>query len=127
LPETRITMDSHLNGFAYSSFSFQPFSGIFLLVKGWTKTSYLLIPLTFSILSVLVGIIQINRFAFVWNGYCHLVGGFVFAILATLCFLSVVIIKLVCSYHKDYLKRLKLKVHKAYPLVITRSARGIKP
>jgi len=91
--------DTYYYGFAFEwirLFIFQlstVFSGIFLLVKGWTKTSYLLIPLTFSTLSVLVGIIQINRFAFVWNGYCHLVGGFVFAILATLCFLSVIIIK----------------------------------
>jgi len=58
--------DMYFHGFAFEwirLFIFQlltVFSGIFLPVKGWTKTSYLLIPLTFSILSVLVGMIQIN-------------------------------------------------------------------
>jgi len=70
------------------------FSGIFVLKK-WQKTNYLLMPFSFSTLSVLLGLLQVNRFMFVWNGYAHLVGGLLLAFFATLCFLSVFLVRYV--------------------------------
>lgn len=95
------TRDMYYYGFTFEwirLFVFQlstVFSGIFVLVKKWQKTNCLLIPFSFSTLSVLLGMLQVNRFMFVWNGYAHLAWGLPLAFFATLCFLSVFLVRYV--------------------------------
>lgn len=81
-------------GFAYEwirVFAFQLltiFSGIFVLFQKWQKTNFMLVPSVFSILSVLIGLLLVNRFMFVWKGYANPGWGLFAAVISTLGFLA---------------------------------------
>jgi len=64
------------------------FSGIFVLVRRWQKTAFMLVPIFFSILSVVIGWLLVARFMFVWNGYANPAWGLPVAILSAFVFLA---------------------------------------
>jgi len=79
-------------GFTYewiSIFVFQLltiFSGIWVMARRWQKTTSMLAPSSFSLLSVFLGLLLLARFMFVWYGYANFVWGLLFAMFSTLFF-----------------------------------------
>jgi len=61
-------------------------SGIWVLFKKWQKTTFMLVPITFSVLSVFIGLLVVARFMFVWRGYANIAWGLPFALFSTLFF-----------------------------------------
>jgi len=86
-------------GFTYEwirIFAFQlltAFSGFSVLVGKWHKTKLMLVPFSFSTLSVLTGLLLVARFMFVWHGYANPAWGLPVAILSTLVFLVLFFIR----------------------------------
>ena len=69
------------------------FSGIYVLVWRWQEIKYLLIPLFFSILSVLTGLELVSTFMFVWKGSANPYWGLHSAIFSTFCFFGTFLIR----------------------------------
>jgi len=72
---------------------FTVFSGIYVLVWRWQELKYFLIPLLFSILSVLTGLELVSIFMFVWEGYANVYWGLPFAIFSTLTFFGIFLVR----------------------------------
>jgi len=64
------------------------FSGIFVLVRRWQKTAFMLLPVFFSFLSALLGLLLVARFMFVWNGYVNPAWGLPAAVFSAGVFLA---------------------------------------
>lgn len=64
------------------------FSGSFMLFRRWQRTSLMLLPTSFSILSVLLGLLLVGRFMFVWTDYANPYWGLPLALLSTLVFVA---------------------------------------
>ncbi len=69
------------------------FSGIFVLVWRWKEIKYLLIPLSFSILSTIVGLELVITYEYVWTGHTHSYWGLPVAVFSTLLFLGTFLIR----------------------------------
>jgi len=68
-------------------------SGIIVLVWRWKETKYLLIPLSSSVLSTIVGLELVITYEFVWTGHTHPYWGLPVAVFSTLLFLGTFLIR----------------------------------
>ena len=63
-------------------------SGIWVLFRRWQRTVFMLMPLSFSILSMLLGLLLVARMMFVWKGYANPAWGLAVAVLSAFVFLT---------------------------------------
>jgi hypothetical protein len=81
-------------GFTYDwirIFAFQlltVFSGTFALFRRWQKPTFMLVPTSFSILSMFMGLLLVARFMFVWYGYAGPAWGLAAAVVSAFGFLA---------------------------------------
>ena len=86
-------------GFTYEwirIFAFQMLtvcSAIFVLATKWQKTKLMLVPSTFSILCVLLGLLLVARFTFVWKGYSNPAWGLAVAVFSALGFVALFLVR----------------------------------
>jgi hypothetical protein len=75
-------------------------SGIAVLVWRWKETKYLLIPLSSSIFSVIIGLELVITYELVWTGYTHPYWGLPVAIFSTFSLSGTYIIRYLVSRAK---------------------------
>jgi hypothetical protein len=76
-------------------------SGIIVLVWRWKEINYLLIPLSSSILSIIIGLELVITYEFVWTGYTHPYWGLPLAIFSTFFLFGTFLIRsLIACMHK---------------------------
>jgi len=68
-------------------------SGVWVLFRRWQKTTFMLMPLSFSILSALLGLLLVGRFMFVWKGHANPAWGLAVAVISTFVFLALFLIR----------------------------------
>jgi len=68
-------------------------SGIYVLVWRWKNINYLLIPLSSSILSIIIGLELVITYEFVWTGHTHPYWGLPVAIFSTFLLLGTFLIR----------------------------------
>jgi len=101
------SQDMYYYGFTYEwirIFGFQLLSivsGVWVLFRGWHKTAFMLLPISFSVISEFLGLLLVARFMFVWNGYANPAWGLPFAMFSTLFFVMLFFLR----YGSEKLKR----------------------
>jgi hypothetical protein len=80
-------------------------SGITVLVWRWKETKYLLIPLSSSIFSVIVGLELVITYELVWTGYTHPYWGLPTAVFSTFLLLGTFLIRYLIP--KDIKRKIK--------------------
>ena len=77
------------------------FSGIYVVVWRWKDINYLLIPLSSSILSVIIGLELVITYEFVWTGYTHPYWGLPLAVFSTFLLFGTFLLRyLISKRHK---------------------------
>ena len=69
------------------------FSGLYILVWRWKEINYLLIPLSFSILSVITGFELAFTYGAIWTGYTGPAWGLPLAVLSTLLLFGISLVR----------------------------------
>ena len=76
------------------------FSGLYVLVWRWKEINYLLIPLSFSTLSIIAGFELVFTYGAIWTGYTGPAWGLPLAVLSTLLLFGIFLVRhLVAKRH----------------------------
>lgn len=69
------------------------FSGLYVLVWRWKEINYLLIPLSFSTLSIITGFELVFTYEAIWTGYTGPAWGLPLAVLSTLLLFGIFLVR----------------------------------